>query len=84
MVKMTNRVKHQLLVLGYNKEDLTDIENGRYRYFYDYSRRVSEETAIRRLGLEGWVSGIARARFHRTAVRECVLGNSIIYIERVI
>lgn len=83
MEKLTTRAKHYLLVLGYNKEDFADIENGRYRYFHDYNREIAEEKAIRTLGVENWLSGVARACFHRTAVRTCRYGNKIIYIERI-
>lgn len=84
MVKLTPRAKHYLKNIGYNDEDIPEIENGTYKYFYDYGSRVSEEVAIKRLGREKWLSGIGRARFHRTAVRDCQKGNGIIYIERVI
>lgn len=82
-MRLTIKAKHYLLVLGYNKEDFADIENGRYRYLYNYEREIAGETAIRRLGVENWLSGVARACFHRTAVRTCRYGNDIIYIERI-
>ena len=84
MVNLTPRSKHYLKIVGYTDEDIFYIEQADYRYLFDYTSKVDESLAIKRLGRESWLSGIARARFHFSAVRECRLGNSIIYIERVI
>lgn len=80
MPKLTSRDKSILIRMGYNKEDVPDIENAEYKYFSNYDRRTNERCAIRSLGRKAWLLGIGRARFHHSAVRDCKTSNNIIYI----
>ena len=41
----------------------------------------SEEEALKKLGRDRWLSGIGRACFHASAVRECKRGSETIYIK---
>lgn len=82
-MKLKLRARHYLKMVGYTDEEITLIENTEYRYMYDYRNKITEQLAIRRLGKESWLSGIARACFHESAARQCRLGSKIIYIERI-
>lgn len=82
-MKLKLRAKHYLKMVGYTDEEITLIENTEYRYMYDYRNKIAEQLAVRRLGKESWLSGIARACFHKSAARQCRLGSKIIYIERI-
>lgn len=82
--KLKPRAKHYLKIVGYTDEEISLIENSEYRYTFDYSGKLDEVSAIRRLGRETWLSGIARACFHGAVVKDCQRGSSVIYIERVI
>ena len=83
MVKLKHRDKLYLLRVGYTKEEIPDIEQNDFRYVKDFDRSITEDVAAKFVGRESWLSGVARACFHRTAVRDCLMGNSVIYIERL-
>lgn len=83
MPKLSERDKGYLRKVNYSEEDIAYIENADYKYFSNYSRMVTEECAIRRLGRREWTYGIARARNLGSSVRTCKKGNGIIYIARV-
>jgi hypothetical protein len=83
MRKLGHRERLYLLHVGYNEDEISDIERQNYKYTFNYGREVSEDLAIRRLGNRSWLSGIARACFHRIAVRDCQVGNAIISFERI-
>lgn len=44
-------------------------------------RKISRETAIRRLGREGWLSGLVRSAFHWTATRQTADGKNCILFD---
>ena len=44
-------------------------------------RKISRETAIRRLGRETWLSGLVRSAFHWTATRQTADGKNYIMFD---
>ena len=75
-MKLTNKDKDLLIRNGYQNSDFSDIENSRFRYemFWCINGihsdiQVSQKQAIKLLGREEFISGIARATYHDTAVR---------------
>lgn len=84
MTKLKSRAKHYLKVVGYTDKEVSLIEESDYEYYNENRKRIAEDLAIKSLGRESWLSGIARARFHRSSARTCMYGNKIIYIERAI
>ena len=43
--------------------------------------RISRKEAIRRLGRDGWLFGLVRSAFHRTAVRETADGKNYVMFD---
>lgn len=80
MAKLTKKDKEFLKKNGYLEEDFNQIEKANYKYYIEYNQRISEEEALKKLGRDRWLSGIGRACFHASAVRECKRGSEIIYI----
>lgn len=75
-MKLTNKDKDLLIRMGYQNSDFSDIENSRFRYEMFWCTnglhsdiQVSQKQAIKLLGREEFISGIARATYHDTAVR---------------
>lgn len=91
-MKLTNKDKNYLISIGYHTEDLNEIEKATKTMFYEmFSNtdknipdvRVNQKQAITLLGKESFLSGVARATFHRTAVRVCTSTPNIsVYFER--
>lgn len=80
MAKLTKQDKEFLKKIGYLEEDFNQIEKANYKYYIEYNQRISEEEVLKKLGRDRWLSGIGRACFHASAVRECKRGSEIIYI----
>lgn len=80
MEKLTKKDKEYLLKIGYRPEDFRQIEEAEYKYYLDYEKRITVDEAIKKLGREGWLSGIGRACFHASSVRDCKRGKCIVYI----
>jgi hypothetical protein len=75
-MKLTNKDKDLLIRMGYQNSDFSDIENSRFRYEMFWCTnslqsaiQVTQKQAIKMLGREEFISGIARATYHDTAVR---------------
>lgn len=81
MAKLTKKDKEFLKKIGYLEEDFNQIEKANYKYYIEYNQRISEEEALKKLGRDRWLSGICRACFHASAVRECKRGSETIYIK---
>lgn len=81
MAKLTKKDKECLLKIGYLREDLKQIEDAKYKYHLDYEKEISEQEAIEKLGRECWLSGIGRACYHASSVRQCKRGNHTIDID---
>lgn len=75
--ELDNKDKAKLKELGYFEEDFPYIERGcnvcEYytydRYGYLQKRNFDYSDAINRLGRYNWLSGIARATFHNSAMK---------------
>ena len=72
---LTQRDKTYLMRIGYLSCDLPYIERavGSMKYEYwkaDKEEKIDQERAIALLGKQAWLSGIGRACFHASAVRE--------------
>lgn len=81
MVKLTKKDKVYLQSIGYLKTDFTQIEGANYKYYAEGDQKISKEEALKKLGRDRWLSGIGRACFHASAVRECKRGSETIYIK---
>lgn len=81
MVKLTKKDKEFLKKIGYLEMDFNQIEKANYKYYIEYNQRISEEEALKKLGRNRWLSGVGRACFHTSAVRECKRGSETIYIK---
>jgi hypothetical protein len=71
-MKLTNKDKDLLIKRGYRNDDLTEIENSRFRFemFWGTNAiQITQKQALKLLGREDFISGIARATFHSTSVR---------------
>jgi hypothetical protein len=75
-MKLTKKDKELLIKRGYQHFELTEIENSRFRYemfwhtnVLQTAIQVSQKQAIKLLGREEFISGIARATYHDAAVR---------------
>lgn len=91
-MKLTNKDKNYLISIGYLTEDFNKIENATRTMFYEmFSNtdenipdvRINQKQAITLLGREEFLSGVARATFHSTAIRVCDrMPNISVYFER--
>ena len=86
-MKLTNKDKEYLIAIGYNNDDLTAIENEikniRYEVFDSISININQSEAIRILGRDTFLSGVARATFHNSAVRHHqTMSNVCVYFEK--
>ena len=75
-MKLTKKDKDLLIKRGYQSYEMAEIENSRFRYemFWNTNGlqsaiQVTQKQAIKMLGREDFISGIARATYHDTAVR---------------
>lgn len=73
--KMTEEMKDALLKQGYKEEDFDSIkfavQTGKMKFFKgDNNTKIKWDEALEILGIEKFVSGIARATFHASASRE--------------
>ena len=78
-MKLTKNDIAYLRKIGYNDNDIKEIELGDYLYSLDFVRKILLEETIRTLGRKCWLSGIARARFHACSVRRSKNGRYDIY-----
>ena len=88
-MKLTNKDKKYLIAIGYSDNDLTAIEdairNIRYEVevFDSIPINITQKEAIRILGREEFLSGVARATFHSSAVRHHqTMTNVVVYFTR--
>lgn len=80
MVKLTKKDKEFLKKIGYLEMDFNQMEKANYKYYTEDNQRIGEKEALKKLGRDRWLSGIGRACFHASAVRECKRGSKTIYI----
>lgn len=70
---LTQRDKTYLSSLGYPQDDFKWIEETANKCTYEYIKknkeRIDRDRTIALVGKKAWLSGIARACFHSTAVR---------------
>ena len=75
-MKLTDSDKNYLISIGYNNNDLTEIENAtnnmRYNLYFTTdnnlpSIRVTKKQVVCLIGQNAFLSGIGRATFHATA-----------------
>lgn len=78
-MKLTKNDIAYLRKIGYNDNDIKEIELGDYLYSLDFVREILLEETIRKLGRKCWLSGIARARFYACSVRRSKNGRYDIY-----
>lgn len=86
---LTKRDKTYLMRIGYLSCDLPYIERAAGSMKYEYWKRhgeekIDQERAIALVGKHAWLSGIGRACFHASAVRETKgshKGRSEVYFE---
>lgn len=83
MLDFSSRDKAILTKLGYNEDEIFEIESGEYEYLSNYKRQVTEKCAINSLGRKNWLLSIGRAYFHKAAVCNCRKENGTIYTTRV-
>lgn len=91
-MKLTNKDKNYLISIGYLTEDFNEIENATRTMFYEMfftnrdgiipDVRINQKKAITLLGREEFLSGVARATFHSTAIRGAIIPNISVYFER--
>lgn len=77
--KLTKKDKEYLIECGYSTDDVQQIEefgqNRDMRYYRSFNHtddgqtRISRVKAIELVGRKEFISGLARATFHRTAYR---------------
>lgn len=91
-MKLTKKDKRYLLHIGYIQEDLTEIENvSKYIrcklcIFGNTVRNVKRAYISDYLSRETYISGLARATFHKTAVRpidKMDISNTAIFFDRI-
>lgn len=88
---LTKRDKAYLMKIGYLSCDLPYIERAVGSMKYEYWKRhgeekIDRERAITLVGKQAWLSGIGRACFHASAVRETKgshKGRSEVFFENV-
>lgn len=88
-MKLTNKDKEYLIAIGYSDNDLTAIEdairNIRYEVevFDSIPINITQKEAIRILGREEFLNGVARTTFHSSAVRHHqTMTNVVVYFTR--
>lgn len=74
-MKLTEEQKNLLLRRGYTQKDFGQIEKAIGRTSYTIvtekeERDAKEEEVIATLGMEEWLSGVARSAFHWSASRK--------------
>lgn len=77
-MKLTNADTKYLEGIGVPEEDFGQIEEAaavtKYTLFDADARmelgRIPKTEAVKRLGREGWLNGLARSAFHWTAMRQ--------------
>lgn len=85
---LTKRDKAYLMKIGYLSCDLPYIEAAVGSMKYEYwkagkEEKIDQERAITLVGKHAWLSGIGRACFHSSAVREtkCSHGRNCVYFK---
>lgn len=93
-MKLTEKDKAYLKGIHMTEEDFGQIEAAMgcstyevmtYKAGSDYGgkpveeKRITRLGAVRLLGREGWLSGLARSAFHITAMREVGDGRRLVY-----
>lgn len=77
-MKLTNTDKDYLISIGYPNNELFDIENAtnnmKYTLFFVHDEnmpeiKITKKRVIDLIGRNSFLSGLGRATFHRTAVR---------------
>ena len=79
---LTAKEKSQLKEKGYSTSDLNEITRGikitKYILILEKkTKEISEEEAIKRLGREEWLKGIAKSSFNMESIREGLKGERI-------
>lgn len=81
-MKLTREDKIMLSNWGFGPEDFPQIQAAfsisRTKYRLN-GEPIGREQAVRILGRERYLSGIARSAFHRSAVRESVSGERVFF-----
>lgn len=86
--KLTSKDKKILLDWGYTKQDFAQIEEAANKgkiehvkkYFTgEYTRTINPESARRYLKTKEFLSGLSRAAFHWTALRDITQGEYIYF-----
>lgn len=92
-MKLTNKDKKYLITIGYNTEDFSEIEETTKYIRYEllpngnkskHSFKLNQKEVIEILGRDTFISGLGRATFHGSAVRnaETQQGTISIYFKR--
>lgn len=82
-MKLNKEDKALLTIWGYSEEEFSQIEDALQKRMTKYElvdTTISREKAIRILGREVFISGIARSAFHYTAARQTADGQ-IVYFD---
>ena len=93
-MKLTNKDKKFLITIVYKTEDFSVIEETTKHIKYEllpngdkskYAFKLNQKEVIEILGRDGFISGLGRATFHWSAVRnvETQKGTISIYFERI-
>lgn len=86
-MKLTNKDKDYLLSIGYLNEDFAVIENTSIRYeliINDVSIKINQKEVVKIFGRKSFLSGIARATFHASAMRHIEsIPNVFVYLSKV-
>lgn len=77
-MELTNKDRAYLLSINQNAQDFPQMERAMEVTKYELTdadgrktiRRISRTEAVRLLGREGWLNGLARSAFHWTALRQ--------------
>ena len=79
---LTKKEKEILINFGYSENDIKQIERLKYKFtIYNDNERITCKKARELIKLEDFLSGIARAAFHCTALRENILIESNLFKE---
>ena len=81
-MNLTEEDKKMLLSWGFTEDDFWQIAEAIHKSKTKYElgdTPISREEAIRLLGREKYLSGIARSAFHHSAVRETESGRRIYF-----
>jgi hypothetical protein len=77
-MKLTNKDKKYLFAIGYNSDDFISIEdatkNMKYELFFPFRLdgtfiKLNQKQVVDIIGRTSFLSGLARATFHQTAVK---------------